>query len=141
MRRARHLYPLRGLVDFQALVTFLVGCYLGLSMLLNGNNHFNPSIWTDIWELPHAQLVWGLVPLVSSLVGLTGLVAQHHWTVVTGCLLGSLWAFVLGCFMWVTVFTDTAANPWWPGIMWFLALHYTLLGMSFTERYLLPRTP
>ena len=73
--------------------------------------------------------------------GLTGLVAQHHWTVVTGCLLGSLWAFVLGCFMWVTVFTDTAANPWWPGIMWFLALHYTLLGMSFTERYLLPRTP
>lgn len=135
----QHYRALRQLVTVYGGGLLLVNCYLGLSMLILGPSHFTSGSWTYFWQLPGEVCLWGLWPLLSAVLGIVGLFTHRRKLAMVGCLTASLWAFLAGCFMWVALITVSGTDPWWPAVMWYWSVSYTMLGMSLTDRYLLPR--
>lgn len=126
---------LRGLANLSGYSLFVLALLLGTAMIVTEPERFPGSVWTYVKELSHPGLVWGIFPVVAGVLGLVGMVTKRYIFSLVSTFTCSLWSFVMGCFL-AAALTFGGANIWWPLIMMFLSISYTLLGLSFTERYL-----
>jgi hypothetical protein len=127
---------LRRLSNIFGYVLFLLGAYLGATMAWGGHDRFKYASWQYAWQVPEADYVWGIPPLVVGVVGLLSLVFKFYHVASFACAIGSFWAFLLGAFLVASIPGVPTANLWWAALLWFISFSYTMVALTFADRYL-----
>lgn len=113
---------------------FFLGIYMGLTMMIADARFQGHPSWTYVWVDSTSQWIWGLPPLITGLIGLISMVMRKYTVTVFMSGFASLWAFIIGFFLLVAVAQSETANPWWPPLMWFVSLSYTLVAMTLIDK-------